>query len=154
MCSWLPARVHARLELAEHLPDLLALCASPGLVLGRGAFGRETPFLGFAFATQSGLLLALRTRGRHAETELRYEAAGAGARDEPAQVRDRTAAHATHLQPAGKLVEQSLGVIAAGAKQHACCLALFLLWLAVWVLYPFLMILGVLYLLRVLFLFT
>jgi len=57
----LPAGVHSRLELAEHLPDLLALRASPGLVLGRGAFGRETPFLGFAFATQSGLLLALRT---------------------------------------------------------------------------------------------
>ena len=29
-----------------------------------------------------------------------------------------------HLQAAGQFVEQSLGVIAAGAKQHACCLAL------------------------------
>ena len=58
MCSWLPAGVHARLELAKHLPDLLALCASPGLVLGRGAFGRETPFLGFAFAAT-----VLRQRG-------------------------------------------------------------------------------------------
>jgi hypothetical protein len=39
-------------------------------------------------------------------------------------------------------------MMAIGIVVHVCCLALFLLWLAVWMLYPFLMILGVLYLLR------
>ncbi|HRH93527.1 MAG TPA: hypothetical protein PKV72_03265 [Candidatus Peribacteria bacterium] len=45
-------------------------------------------------------------------------------------------------------------MMAIGIVVHVCCLAVFLAWLTVWMLYPFLLVLGSLYLLRVLFLYT
>jgi hypothetical protein len=107
LCSWLPVRAHARLELADHLSDLLPLCQGLGLVLGRGALCSQALLLGLAFATPDGILLPLRALGRYTRAELGYEAAGGGAGDEPAQVGHRAEANTANLKAAREFIEQA-----------------------------------------------
>lgn len=84
-----PVGAHARLELVDHLSDLLPLGQGLGLVLGRGALCSQALLLGLAFATPDGILLPLLALGRYTWAELGYEAAGCGSGDEAAQVRKR-----------------------------------------------------------------
>jgi hypothetical protein len=81
LCSWLPVRAHARLELVDHLSDLLPLGQGLGLVLGRGALCSQALLLGLAFATPDGILLPRLALGRYAWAELGHEAAGGGSGD-------------------------------------------------------------------------
>lgn len=122
-CSWLPVRAHARLELVDHLSDLLPLGQGLGLVLGRGALCSQALLLGLAFATPDGILLPLFALGRYTGAELGYKAAGGGAGDEPAQVGHGAEANTANLKAAREFIEQALGLITAPAQQQTCGLA-------------------------------
>ena len=106
------------LARAEQAPDLLAPGRDRGLVLGTRTLGRQPLRFRRTLAVPRRLFLAAAAPSRDARSQLGNEGPGGGTLDEAAQVPERAAAHRSHLQATGELVEQCLGLIGTGAEQQ------------------------------------